>query len=329
MDVVLVTGGAGYIGSHTSKAVAATGATPVAVDNLHNGHKNFVQWGPLVVADILDRDALDAAFEEHRPNSVLHFAGLIDSAESVANPDKYFRTNVDGTRNLLECMRQHEVTKMVFSSSAAVYGNNHNTPIREDARGEPETPYGQSKYNAEAAIRDLGADFGLQWVSLRYFNAAGASPDSEIGEAHNPETHVIPLAIAAAVNGKNFRVFGTDYDTPDGTAVRDYVHVDDLAAAHIQAMEYLDQGGTSDAFNLGGGRGTSVTEILTEVQIAVGKAVASVVEPRRPGDAAHLVSDCKRAETNLGWQTRHSDLENIVSSAWAWHRGMGSFRSAE
>ena len=273
-----------------------------------------------MVADVLDRAALNAAFEEHRPDSVLHFAGLIDSAESVAQPDKYFRTNVDGTRALLECMQAHKVTKLVFSSSAAVYGNNHDNSIREEDAGDPATPYGKSKFDAEAVIRELGSAFGLRWAALRYFNAAGASAEGEIGEAHDPETHVIPLAIAAAVNGTAFRIFGTDYDTPDGTAVRDFVHVDDLADAHLRALGYLSQGGSSDAFNLGAGTGVSVLDVLREVEIAVGKPVATAPEPRRPGDAPQLISNWARAESQLGWRPNRSGLDNIVSSAWHWHR---------
>jgi len=319
MATVLVTGGAGYIGSHTAKVLAATGATAVTLDTLEQGHEEFVRWGPLVVADVLNRTALDAAFNAYRPVAVLHFAGLIDSAESVVQPDKYFRTNVEGTRTLLEAMRAHDVTTLVFSSSASVYGNDHGTPIREDAGGEPVTPYGQSKYDAEAAIREAAADSGLRWAALRYFNAAGGSAQGEIGEAHDPETHMIPNAIAAALNDHPFRVFGTDYDTPDGTAVRDYVNVEDLAEAHIQAMEYLVRGGTSGAFNLGAGKGASVLEVLQEVGNAAGKPVQTILEPRRAGDAPHLVSDWRRAEKKLGWRPLRSGLDQIVSSAWAWH----------
>jgi UDP-arabinose 4-epimerase len=320
MGTVLVTGGAGYIGSHTAKAVAATGTTPVTLDTLENGHRDFVRWGPLVVADVLDRAALDAVFDEHRPEAVLHFAGLIDSADSVAHPDKYFRTNVEGTRTLLSCMETHNVTNLVFSSSAAVYGNDHNRPIRENDTGIPATPYGQSKYDSEAAIRHAAEDLGLRWTALRYFNAAGASAQGEIGEAHDPETHLVPLAIAAAVNRTAFRVFGTDYDTPDGTSVRDFVHVEDLADAHVRALGYLSQGGSSDVFNLGAGQGASVLEVLREVEIAVGKPVETSPEPRRPGDAPQLVADWARAAKKMGWRPDRSGLDHIVSSAWQWHR---------
>ncbi len=319
MGTVLVTGGAGYIGSHTAKVVAATGSTPVTLDNLENGHEDFVRWGPLVVADILDRAALDAAFQTYRPEAVLHFAGRIDATESLAHPDLYDRTNVDGTRTLLEAMQTHNVTKLVYSSSASVYGAAHRAPIPEDAPFDPATPYGKSKCDAEVVIRELGREFSLRWACMRYFNAAGAALGGEIGEAHTPETHLIPLAIGAAVDGPPFRIFGTDYDTSDGTAVRDYIHVEDLADAHVRAVEYLSEGGSSAAFNLGTGQGASVREVLSAVELVAGEPVPVIEEPRRPGDPPHLVADCSRAHAQLGWRAHQSSLAEIVSSAWRWH----------
>lgn len=319
MDAVLVTGGAGYIGSHAARALSASGSVPVALDNLQNGHESFVRWGPIVVADILDRGALDAVFQEYRPRAVLHFAGRIDAAESVAHPDWYFRTNVEGTRTLLQAMQANGVNSLVFSSSASVYGNGHGGPIAEETPVDPISPYGQSKDEAETAIRASERKFGLRSVSLRFFNAAGASVEDQLGEAHDPETHAIPLAIAAASNGTSFRIFGTDYGTPDGTAVRDFVHVRDLANAHVLALDYLDQGGETAAFNLGAGTGSSVRDVLSEVEAATGKQVKVIEEARRPGDAEHLVSDCSLAQERMGWRPQHSDLSEIIASAWRWH----------
>lgn len=327
MGNVLVTGGAGYIGSNSAKALAESGSTPVTLDNLQSGTEEFVRWGPLVVADILDRAALDAAFQAYRPEAVLHFAGRIDATESLAHPDLYHRTNVDGTRTLLEAMQAHGVTNLVYSSSASVYGAAHRAPIPEDAPFDPVTPYGKSKCDAEVVIRELGEAFGLRSVSLRYFNAAGASAQGEIGEAHDPETHIIPLAIAAAVNNTPFRIFGTDYDTPDGTAVRDYLHVEDLADAHVRAVEYLNGGGSSAAFNLGTCQGASVRDVPSAIELVAGEPVPVVEAPRRPGDPPHLVAHCSRAHAQLGWRARQSCLAEIVSSAWQWHEHLRQNRT--
>ena len=318
---VLVTGGAGFIGAHGCKALAEAGYQPVVYDNLVCGHEEAVRWGPLERGDTADRARLDAVFAEHRPVAVMHFAAFISVGESVTDPGKYYRNNVGGTLSLIEAMVAHGVDRLVFSSTAAVYGHPANVPIVETEPQSPINPYGKSKRMVEQILADFEAAHGLKSTMMRYFNAAGASPDGEIGEAHDPETHLIPLALdAAAGKGPELTVFGTDYPTPDGTCIRDYIHVGDLADAHVRALNYLEGGGETRAFNLGTGSGVSVREILDAVERVTGKAVPHRIGPRRPGDPPVLVADASRARDELGWAPRMSDIDTIAATAWKWHQ---------
>ena len=317
---ILVAGGAGYIGSHTAKALARAGYEPIVLDNLGHGHRWAVRWGPFVQLDVGDRDGLRDVFQKHKIEAVIHFAAFIAVGESVVEPAKYFRNNVVNTMNLLDAMRESGVKRIVFSSTAAVYGNPEQNLIGEDHPQRPVNPYGESKLMVERLLRWYGDAYGLQWSALRYFNAAGADPDGETGEMHDPETHLIPLAIEAA-RGElpALRVFGTDYETPDGTAVRDYIHVADLATAHIKALERLAQGKPSLPMNLGTGRGYSVREVIDAVERVGGRKVPVEESPRRAGDAPVLVADASRAGRELGWVPQVSSLERIVETAWRWH----------
>ena len=317
---ILVTGGAGYVGAHACKALAARGYRPIVFDNLVYGHRAAVKWGPLEVGDIADRARLDAVIAEHRPQAVMHFAAFTYVGESVADPGKYYRNNVAGTLSLLEAMRDHAIGKLVFSSTAATYGTPVSVPIPETATKASINPYGQSKWTAELMIADFAVAHGLRSAALRYFNAAGADPDGEIGECHDPESHLIPLAMQAVTgDGPPLSLFGDDYPTPDGTCIRDYVHVTDLADAHVRALEQLDQREGAEAFNLGTGRGASVREVMDAIEQAAGKGVPHSIGPRRAGDPAELVSDPAKAMRELGWKPMLSGLDSIVATAWQWH----------
>ncbi|WP_322086843.1 UDP-glucose 4-epimerase GalE [Burkholderia sp. BCC1999] len=318
---VLVTGGAGYIGSHTCKALAQAGHEPIAYDNLSTGHGDAVRWGPLVVADILDRNALSKALAAHRPDVVIHFAALAYVGESVLAPERYYTVNVTGTCTLLSAMHTAGVGRIVMSSSCATYGVPDTLPISERTPQQPINPYGFTKYAMERMAADFERAYGLKWVALRYFNAAGADPDSEIGECHAPETHALPLAIRAALGtGNAFQVMGTDYPTPDGSAIRDYVHVSDLADAHLRATTHLCGGGESVALNLGTGKGTSVLEALRAVEAVTGCRVPTVMAARRPGDPPALYADATKAARVLGWRPRFTAIEQMVEHAATWHR---------
>jgi UDP-arabinose 4-epimerase len=318
---LLVTGGAGYIGSHVCKALAARGLSPVTVDNLSRGHRAAVRWGPLEVVDLRDRDRLADVFARHRPRAVLHFAAFIDVGESVREPALYYENNVTGTLSLLAAMRSTGCAQLVFSSTAAVYGSPSMVPIVEGHALAPINPYGWSKRIVEQVLCSYDAAYALRSVSLRYFNAAGADPGSETGESHDPESHLIPRALdVAAGRAPALTVYGTDYDTPDGTCVRDYVHVVDLADAHLAALDYLERGGATTALNLGGGEGRSVLEVLSAVEHETGRTVHRELRPRRAGDPPRLVADPTRAREVLGWQPRRSDLPTILRDAWAWHQ---------
>lgn len=314
---ILVSGGAGYIGSHACKALASAGWTPVAYDNLVHGHEWAVQWGPLEIGDTLDRARLDAVLKAHNPVAVMHFAAFTSVGESVADPDKYWRNNRDGTLSLLDAMEAHGIRRFVFSSTAAVYGTPEAVPIPESAPKRPINPYGETKWAIEEALAERGASQGLTSTALRYFNAAGADPDGLTGEDHDPETHLIPLALAAAAGkGPPLTLFGEDYPTEDGTCIRDYIHVTDLAAAHVRALERMDEG--YKAYNLGTGQGASVKRILATIERVTGRAVPHSIGPRREGDPAALVADPARAMAELGWRPRLSDLDTIVRTAWNW-----------
>ncbi|EEE02767.1 UDP-glucose 4-epimerase GalE [Burkholderia multivorans] len=318
---VFVTGGAGYIGSHTCKALAEAGHTPVAYDDLSTGHRDAVRWGPLVVGSILDRDALGRALAAHRPDIVIHFAALAYVGESVLAPDRYYATNVTGTCTLLNAMRAAGVGRIVLSSSCATYGIPDALPICEHTPQHPINPYGFTKYAMERMAADFERAYGMKWVALRYFNAAGADPDGLLGENHEPETHALPLAIRAALGtGRPFTVMGTDYPTPDGSAVRDYVHVSDLADAHVKATAYLCRGGNSVALNLGTGTGTSVLELVRAVETVTGSGVPTVMAARRPGDPPALYADATKAALVLGWRPRFAGIEPMVEHAARWFR---------
>ena len=318
---VLVTGGAGYVGSHACKALAAAGYQPIVFDNLVYGHERAVRWGPLEQGDIGDRDRLDAVIAQYRPEAVMHFAAYAYVGESVVDPGKYYRNNVAGTLTLLEAMRDHGIRRLVFSSTCATYGIPDQVPIPETTAQRPINPYGTSKLMVEMMLRDFDAAHGLRSMALRYFNAAGADPDGETGERHDPETHLIPLALdAASGRGPALKLFGEDYDTPDGTCVRDYIHVGDLAAAHVLALGVLERNDASDAFNLGTGQGHSVRDVIAGVERVTGLSVPLSLAPRRPGDPASLVAEAGRSASELGWRPEMSDLDTILATAWAWHQ---------
>src|SRR3984893_8555025 len=317
METVLVTGGAGFIGSHTCKALAASGWLPVAFDDLSRGHADFVRWGPLVKGDILQAAALDAAFEQYRPGAVIHFAAMAYVGESVSRPLDYYRVNVAGLVNVLEAMLRHGTRTIVFSSSCATYGIPDRPPIAESAPQRPINPYGRSKLAGEQILADARAAEGLRVAMLRYFNAAGADPEGELVERHNPETHLIPVAIDAAIGqGPPLHIFGTDYPTADGTCERDFVHVSDLAAAHVEALRHLNATNPALILNLGTGKATSIRSVISAVERVTGHAVPIVHAARRLGDPPVLVADASLAHDLIGFEPRLYDLDTIVATAW-------------
>lgn len=317
---VFVTGGAGYIGSHACKVLARAGYEPVVFDNLSRGHREAVRWGPLVEGDLADREELVAALREHRVSAVMHFAAYAYVGESVADPALYYRNNLAGTLSLLEAMREVGVDKLVFSSTCATYGHPDRIPIRETAQQLPVNPYGETKLAIERALYWYGEAYRLRSISLRYFNAAGADPEGEIGELHEPETHLVPLVLQTALGQRShIDVYGTDYPTADGTAIRDYIHVEDLAEAHLQALEHLYAGRDSTALNLGTGSGHSVREVIAAAEAVSGRAIQWRDVARRPGDPPVLVADPSLAAEKLGWRAHRSDLATIIRTAFAWH----------
>ena len=319
VKTILVTGGAGYVGSHCCKEFAAQGWKVVVFDNLYRGWRDMVRWGELIEGDILDAAALQAAIAKVKPDVLAHFAALTYVGESVERPDLYYRNNTQGTFNILEALRTAGVDKMIFSSTAATYGEPLEAPMPETHRQLPINPYGWSKLMVERMMADYAAAHGLRFASLRYFNAAGASADGDIGERHEPETHVIPLAARGALRDDyQFTIFGDDFDTRDGTCVRDYVHVCDLGRAHAAAADYLMQGGAAQFFNLGTGEGTTVKEIADAIETVSGKPLPRRVGPRRAGDPAVLVASNARAKAVLGWTPTQSSIDEIVRTAWAW-----------
>jgi len=318
---ILVTGGAGYIGSHTVVELLAAGGAVAVLDNLSKGHRKAVpQDVRFIQGDLHNRADVDRVFTEFQPTSVVHFAAESLVGESVQNPAKYFRNNLTGALNLLDAMVEHRVDRIVFSSTAATYGEPVSIPIRESDPTVPTNPYGESKLTIEKMLKWYGNAYGIRYVALRYFNAAGAHESGTIGEDHSPETHLIPIVLWAAVGRiPQVRIFGTDYETKDGTCVRDYIHVTDLAAAHVLALERLASGGSSTVFNLGNGEGFSVREIISVAEKVTGRKIPVQDAPRRPGDPAVLVASSDRARAELGWKPRLNDIADIVGTAWKWH----------
>jgi UDP-arabinose 4-epimerase len=323
MTSILVTGGAGFIGSHTCKALRAAGFAPVSYDSLERGNPEAVQWGALEIGALADGGRLREILTRYRPAAVVHFAALAYVGESNTDPLLYYQNNVGGTAALLDAMRDCGVGKIVFSSSCAVYGAPATVPITEAAPCAPVSPYGATKMFCEQMLQDCAAAFALHFIALRYFNAAGADPAGEIGECHVPETHAIPLLLEAAAGGRGFTIFGDDYPTDDGTCVRDYVHVTDLADAHVRALRALLDGAGTMALNLGTGRAWSVRELVAAVRGVTGRDFPVQSGPRRSGDPPVLVADPARAREKLGWRPLHSELATQVAHAWAWRQGRG------
>jgi len=320
-NTILVTGGAGYIGSHVCKKLYKEGYNPVTFDNLIYGHKEAVKWGDLFIGDLLSETSISEAFQKYKPAAVMHFAAYAYVGESVVNPSKYYRNNVIGSYNLLEAMRRMGVNNIVFSSTCATYGIPNDSIIQENNAQIPVNPYGKTKLIVEQMLKDYDRAYGIHNVSLRYFNAAGADPDCEIGENHDPETHIIPLLLDAASGRKNnFTIFGNDYNTPDGTCIRDYIHVNDLSNAHILSLERLLSGLSSDCFNLGTGRGYSVTEVINSVKRVTGNDFSINIGLRRDGDPPILISNYNKAKEILNWMPQYIDIDSIIQTAWNWHK---------
>ena len=322
--MILITGGAGYIGSHTNKALHNAGYETVVVDNLSKGYESFVKWGNLENYDIGSKD-LREVFEKYDIDGVIHFAGFISVGESVEMPQKYLKNNYKNTLNLLNLMREFDVDKFIFSSTAAVYGNPEEIPITEDCTQKPINPYGHSKWLVEKALEREAEKGDFNYVALRYFNASGCDFDGEIGELHEPETHLIPLILDAAIGKRDcIYIYGDDYDTPDGTCIRDYIHVNDLAEAHIKAYEYLRDNNQSNIFNLGNGEGYSVREVIDMCRKVTKRDFEVKIDKRRDGDPAKLIADSSKIRKTLNWNPQY-DLQQIVESAWKWHQKINDF----
>ncbi|NJK61769.1 MAG: UDP-glucose 4-epimerase GalE [Synechococcaceae cyanobacterium SM2_3_1] len=316
---ILVTGGAGYIGSHTCKALAQASFTPVTYDNLVYGHDWAVQWGPLEIGQLEDRSRLDQVIQKYQPQAVIHFAAYAYVGESVTDPGKYYRNNVGGSLTLMEAMRDHQIPHLIFSSTCATYGQPMAIPIDENHPQQPINPYGASKLMVERILQDFEQAHQIQSISLRYFNAAGADPEGELGEEHDPETHLIPLVLQAAAGLRpEIVIFGEDYDTRDGTCIRDYIHITDLASAHLLALKRLQAGAGSNVYNLGNGQGFSVREVIETAVAVTGRPIPVRVGPRRPGDPAQLISNASRARQELGWTPQYPELDRIIATAWQW-----------
>lgn len=323
MKNILVVGGAGYIGSHTCKELFKKGYNPIVLDNLIYGHKEFVKWGEFVLGDLNDINQIRLVFEKYTIDAVMHFAAFAYVGESVEEPQKYYNNNVVATMNLLNVMLEFNVKYFIFSSTCATYGNPEYSPIDELHPQNPINPYGMSKLMIENILKDYTNAYGFKFISLRYFNASGCDPDAEIGEKHNPETHLVPLILDAAIGEKeNIKVFGTNYNTRDGSAIRDYIHVVDLADAHILALEYLLNAGESDVFNLGNEQGFTVKEVIDCVKKVTDKEFEIVYVDRRIGDPASLVGSNEKIIKELHWKPKFHTLENIIETAWTWHKKM-------
>ena len=323
-DTVLVTGGAGYIGSHACKALLRAGYTPVTFDNLATGWADAVKFGPLEKGDLLDRDRLDEVLKAHRPVAVMHFAAASDVGESARDPGKYWRNNVTGSLNLIEAMLAADLKSLVFSSTCAVYGESDGVLLDEDSPMRPVNAYGATKGAIEQMIDDFGISHGLEAVRFRYFNVAGADPDGEVGVFHRPETHLVPLMLDAVMGKRDaLTINGTDYDTRDGTCIRDYVHVADLVDAHVAGLGRLLDGHGNQLYNLGTGHGFSVREVVDNARRVTNRAVPVKEGPRRPGDAVSLVSGSQRAMDILGWEPKRSTMDQMIADAWTWHNSAG------
>jgi UDP-glucose 4-epimerase len=319
---ILVCGGAGYIGAHMCLQLAKSGHRVFVFDNLSTGHIEAVRWGELIQGDLLNKDDIHRAFKERTYSAVMHFSAKSLVGESMQYPELYYQNNVAGTLNLLEAIVQHGVKALIFSSSASVFGIPEYSPIDELHPKEPINPYGRSKLMVETMLSDFDAAYGLRSVSLRYFNAAGADPEAGIGEDHDPETHLIPNVLKSVLlpSAHSLKVFGNDYDTPDGTCIRDYIHIADLCDAHLKALDYLLQGGKTETFNLGNGKGFSVLDVINAAQRVTGSEINYSVVARRPGDPGVLVASAGKANKTLGWTPIYTDLSKIIETAWRWHR---------
>lgn len=319
--MILIVGGAGYIGSHMNKYLNNKGYTTVVLDNLSKGHKKFVKWGKFYKGDFGNEKLLDKVFSQNKITAVMHFAALAEVGESVKNPEDYYINNVVKTITLLSKMKQHNVKTIVFSSTCSTYGEEAKSPISEDQKQIPINPYAKTKLAIEFALKDYSDAYGINAVTLRYFNAAGADPEAEIGEMHIPESHLIPLVLdAAAGKRKNIKIFGTNYKTKDGTCIRDYIHVYDLAEAHLAALNYIEKNGGFHFFNLGTGKGTSVKEVIESVKRVTGKDFDVIETERRPGDPSKLYANNKKAKKILNWEPKYTNIDDIIKTAWNWHK---------
>jgi UDP-glucose 4-epimerase len=317
--MILIAGGAGYIGSHANKFLNKKGYETVVYDNLSFGHREFAKWWHFVLGDLEDKDQLRFCFKTYPVEAVMHYCAFCYVGESVDHPAKYYRNNVANTINLLDVMVEYGVKYFIFSSSCAIYGNPSHIPLTEDHPKMPINPYGKSKLMVEQILKDYDKAYGISYVSLRYFNAAGADPEGEIGEWHEPETHLIPLVLKVAAGFCDYvQIYGTDYGTPDGTCIRDYIHVNDLAAGHLLALEYLQRGDPSCAFNLGYGNGFSVREVINAAKRATGGSIKIVEAQRRPGDSPILIGNSDKARKILNWRPEYSDINEIIKTAWLW-----------
>lgn len=324
--MILIVGGAGYIGSHINKELNKAGYKTVVFDNLSKGYKQAVKWGELFEGDLSDINQIREVFKKYPIEAVMHFAAFIEVGESVKDPQKYYQNNLKNTLNLLQVMLENDVKKIIFSSTAAIFGNPEYTPIDEKHPQNPINPYGQAKLMVEKVLNDYDVAYGLKHVALRYFNACGADVDGEIGECHNPESHLIPLILDAAIGKReDIKIFGTDYETEDGTCVRDYVHVTDLASAHVLALKHLLEGNESEKFNLGNGIGFSVRQVIDAVKEVTGKDFKVTESERRPGDPAVLVASSAKIKEKLGWNPVYADIKTIIDSAWKWHQKENKF----
>lgn len=325
--MILIVGGAGYIGSHINKTLSKSGYKTLVYDNLIYGHKEAVKWGEFVLGDVGDADQLRLVFSKYKIVAVMHFAAFAYVGESVTDPEKYYINNVSNAATLLKVMREYNVANFIFSSTCATYGVPQTDILYEDHPQNPINPYGYTKLVIENMLKDYGNAYGLKYVALRYFNASGADPDCDIGEWHDPETHLIPLVLDAAIGKRNnVKIFGTDYPTPDGTCLRDYIHVNDLADAHMLSLEHLLKGGESQIFNLGNGNGFSVREVIQSAEKITGKNISAIEDKRRAGDPPKLVGSSDKIKKILGWSPKYANIDDIMKTAWEWHKKLNTVK---